>query len=92
MTKKSILGYHDITSSNKNVYALFVGISEEEGDYRYAHRIRVFDWNGENRFEIQTDYPIKRIAVDADDNFIYGISHDKEKSPIIVRFDLKDLK
>ncbi|MDR0697789.1 MAG: TolB-like 6-bladed beta-propeller domain-containing protein, partial [Tannerella sp.] len=82
----------DITSSHNNIYALFLGISAEEGDVYYANRIRVFDWNGENRFEILTDYPIKRIAVDREDNFLYGISHDEEKNPIIVCFDLKELR
>jgi hypothetical protein len=90
-TQKSKIGYFDITSSNKNVYALFGGASEEEGVHFYANRIRVFDWNGENRFEIRTDYPLKRIAVDAEDRFIYGISHDDDESPVIVRFDLHDL-
>jgi hypothetical protein len=92
ITNKTVQGYKDITSSCNNVYALFSGISEEEGDISYANRIRVFDWNGENRFEILTDYPIKRIAVDHDDRFLYGISHDKEISPVIIRFDLKELR
>jgi hypothetical protein len=91
-TKKTVVGYHGITSSSKNVYALFVGIAEEDGDYYYTNRIRVFDWNGKNRFEIKTDYPIKRIAVDPEDHFIYGISHDEDGAFIIVRFDLRELK
>ena len=89
-TDKSIYGYHDITSSEKNVYALFVGFSQEQGDIYFTNRIRVFNWNGENRFEIRTNYPLKRIAVDEDDHFLYGIS--KEEEAIIVKFNLNDLK
>ena len=89
-TDKSLVGYLDITSSAKNVYALFVGISNEEGDTSYTNRIRVFNWEGENRFEIRTNYPLKRIAVDKDDQFLYGIS--KKDEVIIIRFSLKDLK
>jgi hypothetical protein len=91
-TNKSVHGYRDITSSSNNIYTLFLGISEEEGGVYYTNRIRVFDWNGKNRFEIITNYPVKRIAVDKEEEFLYGISHDEEKSPVIVRFDLKELR
>jgi hypothetical protein len=90
-TNKSVCGYHDITSSDKNVYALFVGISSEEGDIYFTNRIRVFDWNGGNRFEIKTNYPLKRITVTQDDKTLYGISKDEDGHFIIVYFDLTSL-
>jgi hypothetical protein len=90
-TNKSVFGYHDIASSSKNVYALFVGRSAEEGDIYFTDRVRVFDWNGKNRFEIKTNYPLKRIAVTPDDKTLYGISKDEDGQLIIVYFDLIDL-
>jgi hypothetical protein len=89
LTNKSVSGYNAITSSSRNVYALFIGFSMEDGDIAYSNKIRVFDWNGEHRFEIRTNYSLKRIAVDKDDHFLYGIS--KEDEAVIVCFDLKDL-
>jgi hypothetical protein len=91
-TQNSVYGYFDITSSNKNVYALFAGVAYGGGAPYYTDRIRVFDWNGENRFEIKTDCPLKHIAVDSDDRFLYGVSHDKDNAYIIVRFDLRELE
>jgi hypothetical protein len=90
-TNKSVFGHHDIVSSDKNVYALFVGISAEEGDIYFTDRVRVFDWNGRNRFEIKTNYPLKRIAVTPDDKTLYGISKDEDNQFIIVYFDLTGL-
>jgi hypothetical protein len=69
-TNESKYGYFDITSSDKNIYALFVGEAPgENGSLFYTNKIRVFDWDGKNRFEIQSDYPLKRIAVDANGMF-----------------------
>jgi hypothetical protein len=87
-TNKSVYGYHDITSSDNNVYALFVGRSPEEGDIYFTNRIRVFDWQGKNRFEIKTNYPLKRIAVTKDDKTLYGVSKDEDGQLIIICFDL----
>jgi hypothetical protein len=91
-SNKSKYAYHDVTSNDENVYALYSGKTGENREDRfhgYANEIRVFDWNGKHRYILRTDYPVKRITVDNDR--LYGISLDQDDSPIIVCFDLKSL-
>ena len=66
-----------------------IRLLQHKGNVYYTNKVRVFNWDGENRFEIRTDYPLKRIAVDEDDNFLYDLS--KEDEAIIVRFNLQDI-
>ena len=57
---------------------------------RYVGYLRIeFEYlnEREKRFEIRTDYPSKRIAVDYDDNYLYGIP--KEDEAVIVNSNLK---
>jgi hypothetical protein len=90
-TDESRKGYHDLTASQKYVYALFSGRKQKGKDYYYGNIIRVANWNGTKRFELHTDVDIKRITVSSDDKKIYAISKDEEDGPVIVSFDIEKI-
>lgn len=87
-TKKSKLGYLDIASSKKYVYALYSGLTLDDPNCEYGKIIKVISWDGNENFEIKTDRGLRSIEVDTDDLNLYGISLNEEKGTEIVKFKL----
>jgi hypothetical protein len=83
---KSIIGYQHICSSPKYIYGLFSGKNTEEGDFQ-LNIVHVFDWNGKPIANCELDRKVLTIAVDEKDEYIYGISWERE-DPEILKFKL----
>lgn len=79
-------GFTSICSSNKYIYALFSGKFMEDPTYPYGNEVYVVDWNGENTHKIVLDRSINRLAVDANDEYIYGITSEMD----IMRFKIPE--
>jgi hypothetical protein len=93
LTGEAQYGYADIATSGKYIYAIYSGKTSREKNFSYGNIIRVLDWDGKERYEINTDMNINRLTVSANDEFIYAIAkEDNEGEPVIVRFDISGIK
>jgi hypothetical protein len=63
----------------------------KEKNYSYGNIILVVSWDGSNRFELQSDMDLKRIAVSPDDQKIYAIAIDEADNPMVVVFNIKEI-
>jgi hypothetical protein len=90
-TKESQSGYPDLAASDNFIYALFSGKQLKEKNYDYGNIIRVMNWDGSNRFELQSDMDLRRITVSPDDQKIYAIAIDEADNPMIVVFNIKEI-
>jgi hypothetical protein len=90
-TMESQSGYPDLAASDNFIYALFSGRQVKEKNYGYGNIIRVMNWDGSNRFELQSDIDLRRITVSPDDKKIYAIAIDKEDNPMIVVFNIEEI-
>lgn len=73
-----------ICGSERYVYCLFDGSL----DLNQPSKIVVFKWNGDHVRTIQTDHPLKKIAVDTADKYILALASDGEEGQMVVRYDL----
>ena len=83
-TKKSRRGFASLSSSNKYIYALFSGKLFEDATNPYGEVIYVASWDGKETYKINVDKSINRLAVDINDEYIYGITSEMD----IVRFPI----
>ncbi|MFI3261434.1 MAG: BF3164 family lipoprotein [Rikenellaceae bacterium] len=83
-TQKSRSGFKGISSSDNYVYALYSGKLLEDKTYPYGEVIYVASWDGKDTYKIKLDKSISRLAVDANDEYIYGITPEMD----IVRFPI----
>ena len=83
-TSKSRNGFTSISSSDKVIYALFSGKLLEDKTYPYGNEVYVVSWDGEKTYKILLDKSINRLAVDPEDEYIYGITPEMD----IVRFKI----
>jgi hypothetical protein len=89
--KESQKGYSGLAASDNFIYALFSGKQLKEKNYSYGNIIRVMNWDGSNRFELQSDMDLRRITVSPDDQKIYAIAIDEADNPMIVVFNIKEI-
>jgi hypothetical protein len=85
-TKDSRSGFTSISSSDKFIYSLYSGKLLEDKTYPYGNKIYVVSWDGKETYKILLDKSINRLAVDAKDEYIYGITPEMD----IVKFKIPD--
>lgn len=80
--------YRDIEITKDRIYALYGGISEPEINKtsEVARTLRVYDFNGNLLEQYQLDRSLNSIALDIENNKIYGITTDSD--PGIAVFSL----
>lgn len=83
-TKKSRSGFTCISSSDKYIYALYSGKLYEDPTYTFGEVVYVASWDGEDTYKFNLDKSINRLAVDAEDKHLYGITPEMDiiKIPI----------
>ncbi|MGY3211519.1 hypothetical protein [Mucilaginibacter sp. HD30] len=90
VTDETIKGYLHTDASNRYFYALYSGKRCGDPDRQFANTIRAISWDGKQALEYHCNRLIKRIAVSADDRFLYAIAVNKrDDSPEIIKFNLK---
>lgn len=78
--KSTIRGYVSIATTDSFVYALYCGktlnklLNEKNKDTMEGNILRIFDWNGYIKREINLDIPCKHIAVSHDDKTVWAIA------------------
>lgn len=77
-TPKSRNGFTSISSSHNYVYALYSGKLSEDPSYPYGNEIYVASWDGKETYIIVLDKQINRLAVDVNDEYIYGITSEMD--------------
>jgi hypothetical protein len=85
-TMDSRSGFISISSSDRYTYSLFSGKLLEDKTYPYGNQIYVVSWDGKETYKILLDKSINRLAVDAKDEYIYGITPEMD----IVKFKISD--
>jgi hypothetical protein len=89
----TITGYVSVTATDHFVYALFCGktikeLKEKNKDSMEGQTLRIFDWNGTIKTEIDLDIPCKYIGVSPDDKTVWAIALMPEIS--LVRFSMNE--
>lgn len=78
LTKRSRNGFLSISSSDKYIYTLFSGKLLEDPTYPYGEVVYVASWDGKETYKINLDRSISRLAVNAQDEFLYGITREMD--------------
>jgi hypothetical protein len=89
----TIRGYVSITATDNFVYALYCGktireLMKNNDDMMEGEILRVFDWNGNIKKEIDLDIPCKHISISHDDKTLWAIALNPETS--LVWFNMND--
>lgn len=74
LTKRSRSGFLSISSSEQYIYALYSGKLLEDPTYPYGEVVYAASWDGKDTYKINLDKSINRLAVDATDEYLYGIT------------------
>ena len=93
-TKGTVLGFHDIYVTDDWIYGVYDGERNPyyAGDERLVDtKIAVFDWDGNPKELIHTDYNIDRICYSARDNAVYASVWDDDGIIYLARLDLNRL-
>lgn len=87
------IAFKSVDSGNTYIYTLYSGkaekdLTEEEringSDRRYfSNRVKVFDWKGNEVKEIRLDREIYELAVDPEEDYLYGVYNENEEWGII---------
>lgn len=82
--------YYDIYPTNNKLYALYWGIKDSEmgGEIADKHcAVLVFDWDGSLKQAYKIPHLIKAIAIDEDNNCIYGLRV-SDGDPQLMKYEL----
>ena len=93
-TKGTVLGFHDIYVTDDWIYGVYDGERNPyyAGDERLVDtKIAVFDWDGNPKELIRTDYGIDRICYSERENALYGAVRDIDDIMYLARLDLNRL-
>lgn len=86
-TQESTASFLDISSSDKYVYSLYSGQKRENPRiHGYGKEVFVLNWDGTETYKILLDQSINRLAVDARDEYLYGITPEMD----IFRFKIPE--
>lgn len=89
ISPRTIMHYASITSTEKNIYALHIGIPYKDlgGKKMHSSTIRVFDWKGNTCKIIKLDKPVQEIKVTPDGKTLYAIN-ESENGYSILRYEM----
>lgn len=83
--ENSVKCFIDIYGTDNLVYCLFNGSLM----FDQPSEIVVFKWNGDHVRTIQTDYALKKIAVDASDKYILALASNDKGEQLVLKYYLK---
>lgn len=83
--ENSVKCFIDIYGTDNLVYCLFDGSLM----FDQPSKIVVFKWNGDHVRTIQTDYALKKIAVDASDKYILALASNDKGEQLVLKYYLK---
>ena len=94
--ERTVLGFRDLYAENDRLHAVYNGelISSAEAERNSSlvfNDIAVFDWDGNPKELIHTDYNIDRICYSARDNAVYASVWDDDGIIYLARLDLNRL-
>ncbi|MDR2474881.1 MAG: TolB-like 6-bladed beta-propeller domain-containing protein [Bacteroidales bacterium] len=84
-------GYVDLYATDQYVYLLYSGrtYSKYKEKMFEANQLRIYDWSGNLRKEMELDISCKFLCVSPDDSLMWAIAEIPD--PQIIRFDLKSV-
>jgi len=93
-SKQSKFGFSSVNSTNRYIYMIYSGRSQEEfgADYFAGNNILVFDWNGNPIVNLKTNRFLQRIVLDEDQKIIYGYGINRMTGePEIAKYIIPDI-
>lgn len=89
ISPRTIMHYASITSTEKYIYALHVGLPYKDLDGKKMHSsdIKVFDWEGNLCKMIKLDKPAQEIKITSDGKTIYTIN-ESENGYSILKYEM----
>lgn len=83
--KEAMKCFIHLATTDQYVYCLYDGST----DYSAPSRIVIFDWKGNHHKTLQTDRPLKKIAVDPTDQYILALTpSENNEGQEVVRYEL----
>ena len=89
ISPRTVMHYASITSTEKYIYALYVGLPYEDlgGKGSHSSTIRVFDWEGNMCKIIELDKPAQEIKITSDGKTLYAIN-ESENGYSILKYEM----
>lgn len=74
----------DIYGTEKYVYLLYNGFA----DYSHPSSVYIYQWDGKPVSILKTDYPLIKIAVDKDDEHLFGLTTFQAQNQKVMKYRL----
>lgn len=85
-TDHTVIGFEDIYVTDRYIYTLLNGSSQQ--DYNYPDAVAVFDWQGNPVRSYRVGRKLCRLAVDEERGVIYAFTAEEGEAGELIRFDL----